>query len=81
MRQDVLYLAMWVSRSFEVINLHVLGLLLLVNAEVEVLLRDHLVVLAGSELLGCELVFKLELLNLFLDDSINSFFDRLKVMR
>lgn len=60
MRKDAMGFSVRVAWSIEVVQLHIVLLLMLVNSEVEVLLCDNLVVLVVCEGFGSNLVFELK---------------------
>jgi len=75
MWENMLGMSVGIAWRVEVVDLHVLLLLVLIDAEVEVFLRDNLVVLACCEFFGLKLVLELQLLALFLDDLVDAFLD------
>lgn len=80
MRQDDLRVAMRVAWSLKVVYLQVPVSLRLVNSKEKVLFRDDFFVLSFGQLLSCQLVLELELVNFFLDDLVNLLFNLLKVV-
>ena len=75
MGQDVLRVSVLVAWGVEVVHLQIPGSFGLIDAEVEVLLGCDFLVLAGSQLLGSELILELQLGNFLVDNFIDTFFD------
>ena len=72
--KDVLGFAVLVAWGIHVIQLHVAGLLLLVDLEEEVLLGDDLLVGGLSELFFRNLAFEFDQADLLLDDFVDALF-------
>jgi hypothetical protein len=73
--KDVLGLAVDVSWSLHVVQLHVADLLLLIDLEEEVLLGDDFLVGGLSELFSRYLGFEIDKVDLLLDDFVDTLLD------
>ena len=73
-RKDNLRVAMFVTRSIEVVDLQIFSPFLLIDAEEEVLLRDNFFILARSKLLSSKFVPEVEFLDLLCDNRVNFLF-------
>lgn len=73
-------LAVLVTWGVHISDLHVAGLLLLIDLEEEVLLGDDLVVGALSELLAGDLVLEFNKADLLLDNFVDTLTDGVKVL-
>ena len=79
--KDVLGFFVWVAWSIEVVKLLVLLLLLLINAEVEVLVGNNFIVLIHLEVLSSHFVFELKKSNFLFDNFVDFLFNAFQVMR
>jgi hypothetical protein len=78
--KDVLRFFVRVSWSIEVVKLLVLMLLLLINTEVEVLVRNDFIVLIQLEVLSSHFVFELKKSDFLFDNFINFLFNAFQMM-
>ena len=80
MGKDVLRFFVRVSWSIEVVKLLVLMLLLLINTEVEVLVRNHFSVLIQLEVLSSHFVFELKKSDFLFDNFVDFLFNAFQMM-
>ena len=80
MGKDVLRFFVRVSWSIEVVKLLVLMLLLLINTEVEVLVRNHFIVLIQLEVLSSHFVFELKKSDFLFDNFVDFLFNAFQMM-
>ena len=80
MGKDVLRFFVRVSWSIEVVKLLVLMLLLLINTEVEVLVRNDFIVLIQLEVLSSHFVFELKKSNFLFDNFVDFLFNAFQMM-
>jgi hypothetical protein len=78
--KDVLRFFVRVSWSIEVVKLLVLMLLLLINTEVEVLVRNDFIVLIQLEVLSSHFVFELKKSNFLFDNFVDFLFNAFQMM-
>ena len=77
--QDNLRVSVLVSRGIHVPDLQILVLFVFIDAEVEVLLRDDLIVGALGEILRVDIVLELNKTDLLVHNSVDSLADGLQV--
>ena len=80
MGKDVLRFFVRVSWSIEVVKLLVLMLLLLINTEVEVLVRNDFIVLIQLEVLSSHFVFELKKSDFLFDNFVDFLFNAFQMM-
>lgn len=80
MGKDVLRFLVRVSWSIEVVKLLVLMLLLLINTEVEVLVRNDFIVLIQLEVLSSHFVFELKKSDFLFDNFVDFLFNAFQMM-
>ena len=80
MGKDVLRFFVRVSWSIEVVKLLVLMLLLLINTEVEVLVRNYFIVLIQLEVLSSHFVFELKKSDFLFDNFVDFLFNAFQMM-
>ena len=78
--KDVLRFFVRVSWSIEVVKLLVLMLLLLINTEVEVLVRNDFIVLIQLEVLSSHFVFELKKSDFLFDNFVDFLFNAFQMM-
>ena len=78
--KDVLRFFVRVSWSIEVVKLLVLMLLLLINTEVEVLVRNYFIVLIQLEVLSSHFVFELKKSDFLFDNFVDFLFNAFQMM-